>query len=151
MIKTQYDRHSPVDPDAIVWKTVFSTDVNLVPKRLHEFRFKLAFKRVEDWSAGISSTSNNHLVLGQYVYRFYKEWDVDVWGRYLGQGGAGTRQFGSGVELGQTFYSRVRIAAGYSIGGFEDRDFSENDAWSNGFGVRIQLILSDWMFDGHRF
>ncbi|UCG51977.1 MAG: OmpA family protein [Candidatus Latescibacterota bacterium] len=151
MLKTEYDRHSPIDPDAIIWKTVLSTDVNVVPKSPHELRLKLAVKRVEDWSAGISSTSNSHLVLGQYVYRFAKEWDVDVWGRYLGQGGSGTRQFGSGIELGRTFYRRVRIAAGYSIGGFEDRDFSENDAWSNGFGARVQLILSDWMFDGFQF
>ncbi|UCH83878.1 MAG: OmpA family protein [Candidatus Latescibacterota bacterium] len=151
MLKTEYDRYSPIDPEAIVWKTVLSTDVNVMPVPLHEFRFKFAIKYVEDYSLGISSTSDGHLVLGQYVYRFAKNWDVDLWGRYVAQGARGTRQFGSGVELGRTFYSRVRIAGGYSLGGFEDRDLAESDAWSNGFGVRIQLILSDWMFDGYQF
>jgi len=151
MLKTEYDRYSPVDPEAIVWKTVFSTDVNVMPRPAHEFRIKLAVKYVEDYGLGISSTSNGHLVLGQYVYRFAKNWDLDLWGRYVGQGAMGTRQFGSGLELGRTFYSRVRIAGGYSLGGFEDRDLSENDAWSNGFGIRVQLILSDWMFDGYQF
>jgi hypothetical protein len=55
------------------------------------------------------------------------------------------------VEIGRTFYGRVRIAGGYSVNGFEDRDLSENEAWTNGFGVRVQLILSDWMFDGYQF
>jgi len=151
LLKTQYDRFSPVDPEAVVWTTVVSTDVNVIPEPAHELRFKLALKRVEDYSLGISETGHNYLVLSQYVYRFADKWDLDVWGRFLGQGGAGTRQTGAGVEIGRVLFDRVRIGAGYSVNGFEDRDMAENEAWEKGFGLRLQLILADWMFNGYRF
>ena len=76
---------------------------------------------------------------------------MDVWARFLGQVDVGTTQIGSGVEVGYLFFDRVRIGAGYSIGGFEDRDLSENDVWQKGFGLRVQLILSDWMFNDYKF
>jgi hypothetical protein len=39
----------------------------------------------------------------------------------------------------------VRLAAGYSVNGFDDPDILGTDAWSHGFGIRIQMILSDWL------
>jgi hypothetical protein len=151
LLRTEYDRYSPVDPEAIVWKLIASTDINVVPHPSHEFRFKLAAKRVENFSTGISETSRNYLFLTQYVFRFARNWDIDVWGRFLNQVDTGTSQTGAGVELGYLFFDRVRVGAGYSIGGFEDRDLSEQDAWQRGFGVRIQIILSDWMFNDYTF
>ncbi len=151
LLKTEYDRYSPIDPQAITWTTVLSTDVNFFPDPAHEFRFKLAIKRVEDYSLGISGTSRNYLALSQYVYHFAPAWDVDVWGRIVGMAEAGTRQTGAGIELGRVLFDRLRVAVGYSVNGFEDRDMAESDAWVSGFGVRVQLILSDWMFNGYRF
>jgi outer membrane protein OmpA-like peptidoglycan-associated protein len=151
LLKTEYDRYSPVDPQAITWTTVLSTDVNFFPDPAHELRVKLAVKRVEDFSLGISGTVRNYLTLAQYVYHFAPAWDVDIWGRVVGAAEAGTRQTGAGIELGRVFFDRLRVAAGYSVNGFEDRDMAESDAWVNGFGVRVQLILSDWMFNGYRF
>jgi outer membrane protein OmpA-like peptidoglycan-associated protein len=151
LLKTEYDRHSPVDPDAITWTTVLSTDVNYFPDPAHEIRVKLAVKRVEDCSLGISESGRNYLALSQYVYHFARVWDIDLWARVLGRAEAGTRQTGAGLEVGRVFFERLRVAAGYSVNGFEDRDMAESDAWTNGFGVRVQLILSDWMFNGYRF
>jgi len=151
LLKTQYDRYSPVDPEAIEWTTVLSTDVNVAPAPAHELRFKLALKRVEDYSLGISETGHNYLVLSQYVYHFARNWDVDAWGRFLGQADGGTRQTGAGIEIGRVLLGRVRIGVGYSVNGFEDRDMAENEAWERGFGLRLQLILADWMFNGYRF
>ncbi|MBP2681940.1 MAG: peptidoglycan-binding protein, and OmpA, partial [Candidatus Krumholzibacteriota bacterium] len=151
LLKTEYDRYSPVDPQAIRWTTVLSTDVNVFPQPEHELRLKLAAKRVEDFSFGISETNRNYLVLTQYVYHFAKKWDLDAWARFLGNADGGTRQTGVGIELGRVLFDRVRIGAGYSVNGFEDRDMAENEAWERGFGIRVQLILSDWMFNGYEF
>jgi hypothetical protein len=151
LLKTVYDKYSPVDPEAIRWATVLSTDVNVFPRPEHELRIKLAAKRVEDYSLGISETNRNYLVLTQYVYHFAKKWDVDAWARFLGNADGGTTQTGVGIELGRVLFDRVRIGAGYSVNGFEDRDMAENEAWERGFGVRVQLILSDWMFNGYEF
>jgi hypothetical protein len=151
LLKTQYDRYSPVDPDAIVWTTVVSTDLNYAPAPAYEFRLKLAAKRVENWSFGISETGGSYLVLSQAVYRFAKNWDADLWGRFLGKAGAGTSQTGAGIEIGRVLFDRLRVGAGYSVNGFEDRDLAERDAWERGFGLRVQLILSDWMFSGYEF
>jgi hypothetical protein len=147
LLRSAYDRFSPVDPKAITWRLVLSSDVNVIPSLRHELRLKLAAKRVEDFSFHISETTNNYLFFSQYVYYFATSWDVDVWGRFLGQAGQGTRQLGAGVEIGRLFFNQVRVSAGYSINGFEERDLSENGAWAKGFGLRVQYILSDWILD----
>ena len=147
MVRNIYDRYSPVDPEAISWRLVFSNDINFFIAPAHELRLKLAYKRAEDYSAGISETTNNYLVLGQYVIHFARNWDIDLWARYVNQAGDGTTRLGSGAEIGRLFLKRVRVAAGYSLDGFEERDLAENDAWAKGFGLRVQLILSDWIFN----
>lgn len=144
-LKTGYERFTPIDPDAITWKMIFSTDVNVIPAAEHELRLKYAIKRVEDYSLGISLTSWSQLALSQYVYYFRELWDADVWGRVLTQAGGGTIEVGTGVEVGRRFFHTVRVSAGYSINGFEERDLSENAAWAKGFGLRVQFILSDWL------
>jgi outer membrane protein OmpA-like peptidoglycan-associated protein len=144
MMRNDYERYTPVDPEAIRWRLVLSADVNTLLAPAHEVRAKYAFKHVEDWSFGVSTTTNADLVLGQYIWRFASAWDADLWGRWLGQRG-GSSQTGVGVEVGRTFLRAVRVALGYSLNGLEDPDFVGTDAWSNGFGVRVQLILSDWL------
>ena len=143
-LKNLYRKYAPSGPDAITWTLVLSTDVNVLPAVQHELRLKYAYKRVEDFSYGISVNTNSDLVLGQYIYRFARSWDLDLWGRVQAVRG-GTTETGTGVEVGRLFYRTVRVAAGYSYGGFDDPDISGTDAWSKGFGVRIQLILSDWI------
>jgi flagellar motor protein MotB len=148
-LKNYYERFTPVDPDGVSWRFVFSVDVNALPAVSHEVRLKYAHKRMENYSYGISVDTDADLVLGQYVYRFARSWDVDLWGRVLAQR-RGTTETGVGVEVGRLFFRSVRVAAGYSAGGFEDPDISGTDAWARGFGVRIQLILSDWITNEFR-
>jgi flagellar motor protein MotB len=143
-LKNFYERYTPVDPDGISWRLVLSADVNVLPALQHEVRLKYAYKRTENYSYGISVNTDADLVLGQYVYRFARVWDVDLWGRVLAVR-HGTTESGVGVELGRLFFRTVRVAAGYSAGGFEDPDISGTDAWARGWGVRIQLMLSDWI------
>lgn len=147
MLRNDYERYTPANPDAITWRLVASTDVSLMPATDHEFRFKYAFKHVENWSYGASQTVNADLVLGQYVYRFARGWDADVWGRLVRTRDGGSMEAGSGVEVGRMFARALRIAAGYSVGGFEDPDFAGTDAWSSGFGVRLQLLVNERLFD----
>jgi hypothetical protein len=149
--KNYYERYTPVDPDGISWRAVVSADFNVMPRVNHEIRLKYAYKRVEDYSYELQANTSSDLVLGQYVYRFARSWDLDLWGRVLTQR-RGTTESGTGVEVGRLFYRTVRVAAGYSAGGFEDPDISGTDVWARGFGVRVQLILSDWIaneFGGH--
>jgi len=145
MLKSYYDRYAPIDPDAIRWRLVATTDVNVMPTPAHELRLKYAYKHVEDWSYGVSATTNTDLALAQYVWHFGRGWDVDAWGRAVRPRGGGTAQTGAGVELGRLVYHSVRIGVGYSVNGFEDPDVTATDAWSAGFGLRIQMLLSDWL------
>jgi uncharacterized repeat protein (TIGR01451 family) len=153
MVKSYYDRYAPVEPDAIRWRLVTSVDVNAFPSPQHEVRFKYAYKHVEDWSDSIALTTNTDLVLGQYVWRFGRGWDLDAWGRVTRLRDGGTAEYGAGVELGKLVYRSVRVGVGYSANGFDDPDVSTTDAWSRGLGVRLQIILSDWLladFEGLR-
>jgi flagellar motor protein MotB len=145
-LKNLYEKYTPALPDAIGWRLVLSCDVNALPAVDHEVRLKYAYKRVEDYSYGIGVDTNVDLILGQYIYRFAGSWDVDVWGRVLAMR-HGTTETGAGVEVGRLFYRTLRVAAGYSYNGFEDRDISGTDVWARGFSVRFQLILSDWIMN----
>ncbi|HET6349410.1 MAG TPA: hypothetical protein VFH88_10055, partial [Candidatus Krumholzibacteria bacterium] len=145
MLKNYYDRYAPVDPEAIRWRLVASADVNVLPSASHELRLKYAYKYVEDYSYGASTTTNTDLALGQYLWHFGHGWDVDVWGRTVVLHGGGSQQYGAGVELGRIVFRSVRVGAGYSVNGFNDADISGTDAWSRGFGIRIQMLLSDWL------
>jgi hypothetical protein len=49
------------------------------------------------------------------------------------------------VEVGRIVFRSVRVGVGYSMNGFDDADVSGTDAWSRGFGLRIQMLLSDWL------
>jgi outer membrane protein OmpA-like peptidoglycan-associated protein len=145
MLKSWYDRYAPVDPEAIRWRLVASADVNILPGAAHEVRLKYAYKHVEDWSYGVSTSTDTDLVLGQYVWHFGRGWDLDAWGRTVVLRGGGTSEYGAGIELGRIVYRSVRVAAGYSINGFDDPDIAGTDARSAGFGIRIQMLLSDWL------
>jgi flagellar motor protein MotB len=148
-LKNFYERYTPVDPEGISWRLVLSADFNVLPAVQHEVRLKYAYKRTENYSYGISVNTDADLVLGQYVYRFARAWDVDLWGRVLAVR-HGTTESGMGVEVGRLFFRSVRVAAGYSAGGFDDPDISGTDAWARGWGVRIQLMLSDWITNEFR-
>jgi flagellar motor protein MotB len=145
MVKSLYDRYAPVDPDAIRWRVVASTDVNYLPSASHELRLKYAYKYVEDYSYGASTTTQTDLVLGQYLWHFGHGWDIDTWGRMVSLRAGDTQQYGYGAELGRVVFKSVRLAAGYSVNGFDDPDISNTDAWSRGFSIRIQMMLSDWL------
>jgi outer membrane protein OmpA-like peptidoglycan-associated protein len=145
MLKSYYDRYAPLDPEAIGWRLVASTDVNVRPTAAHEVRLKYAYKHVEDFSYAVSRTTDTDLALGQYVWHFGRGWDVDVWGRTVVLRGGGTAQTGYGAEVGRMLYRSVRVGLGYSVNGFDDPDVTGTDAWSEGFGLRIQVILSDWL------
>jgi hypothetical protein len=119
--------------------------VNILPGAAHEVRLKYAYKHVEDWSYGVSTSTDTDLVLGQYVWHFGRGWDLDAWGRTVVLRGGGTSEYGAGIELGRIVYRSVRVAAGYSINGFDDPDIAGTDARSAGFGIRIQMLLSDWL------
>jgi hypothetical protein len=146
MIKSSYERFTPVNPDAVTWKLVGSSDVNYRPGADYEVRVKYAIKYVEDYCLGTSLEGRSQLVLSQFIYRFARRWDLDVWGRVLhhSNGAAGT---GTGAECGVMLWHCVRLAGGYSLNGFEERDMAQGDAWANGFGVRVQLLLSEWIMN----
>ena len=145
MVKSYYDRYAPVEPDAIRWRLVASVDVNAFPSPQHEVRLKYAYKHVEDWSDSAALTTNTDLVLGQYVWRFAPGWDLDAWGRVLRLRDGGSEEYGAGIEVGRLMFRSVRVGVGYSLNGFDDPDVSSTDAWSRGLGVRLQIILSDWL------
>ncbi len=147
MLRNHYERFSPANPEGISWRMVASVDANVYMSEQVELRMKYAFKHSEDFNFGISADANSDLVLGQIVYRFMPAWDVDLWSRAVHQRETGSLQFGSGVELGRTFAGKIRVAAGFSRNGYEDPDVTATEAWADGFGVRVQLLLSDWVFN----
>ena len=145
MVKSLYDRHAPLDPEAISWRLVVSADVNYLANPEHELRLKLAYKHAEDESYGSWYSTDTDVLLAQHIWRFGRGWDLDTWGRGVGLRHGQTSQTGAGIELGRVVFRSVRVGLGYSVNGFDDPDISGTDAWSDGFGLRIQMVLSEWL------
>jgi hypothetical protein len=49
-------------------------------------------------------------------------WDVGASARALLTLGQGRAQYGAGLEVGRTLRTNLRVAAGYNVFGFQDRD-----------------------------
>jgi hypothetical protein len=145
VLKSLYDRHAPLDPDAISWRLIASGDLNFLLHPEHELRLKYAYKHAEDESYGSWYSTDADIVLAQHVWRFGRGFDLDTWGRSIRLRRGQTSQMGIGIEVGRLLFHSLRVGIGYSVNGFDDPDISGTDAWSDGFGLRIHMLLSDWL------
>ncbi len=143
MARTRYGRHAPDDPDAIRWETVLSADADRHVTRRLTLRLRGAFKHVEDASHGASASADADLVVAQVRWRLAPRWDVDAWVRRLAPHGAGAR-LDAGLDVGRWVDDAVRVSAGWRSTVIDETGFDAGAA-RHGLGVRVQVVLSEWL------
>jgi uncharacterized repeat protein (TIGR01451 family) len=99
---------------------------------------KLAFEE----SNGRSDTSDTHLFAVRAAYDLDPRWDIGICGRVLFSAGNASAQFGLGPEVGYKIRDSLRLAGGYNLLGFRDRDLSREQYTDHGVYVAMR-----WIFD----
>jgi uncharacterized repeat protein (TIGR01451 family) len=100
---------------------------------------RLAAKFATDRSQGFTTTSDAQLVMGRATYDLTQRWDVGTTASWLISDGNAARQYGLGFEVGRIVMKNLRLAAGYNLFGYRDRDLSA-------FGYSMKGAYLDFAF-----
>ena len=103
---------------------------------------KLAFEE----SNGIDGISDAHLLSARVTYDLTRRWDVGLSTRVLFSSRTSAARFGVGPEVGLRLRDSVRIAFGYNIFGFRDRDLSSEEYTDHGIYVALRLMFDESLF-----
>ena len=104
---------------------------------------KLAFEE----SNGRDDTSDAHLFALRVTYDLNSRWDIALSGRVLFSGGNLSAQFGVGPEVGYKIRDSLRLAGGYNLLGFRDRDLSREEYTDHGVYVALRWIFDESLLD----
>ncbi|MCI0746567.1 MAG: hypothetical protein L0Y58_14295, partial [Verrucomicrobia subdivision 3 bacterium] len=131
------------------------SDIHLY-RHVHMLLFDISFQPAPDWvvsghyggklvfeeSNDLDDFSDAHLLALRLAYDITPKWDLGLCGRVLFSGHNLSAQFGIGPEVGYKIRDSLRIAGGYNLLGFRDRDLSSEEYTDHGVYVALR-----WMFD----
>lgn len=103
---------------------IASAVVNVQPAPAVTLSARYAGKLAADTRDGATEHSSAHLLMGRTIVDVTKRLDVGIIGSVLGNGAFDQRRYGVGGELGVAVLRNLRLAAGYNLFGFTDRDFA---------------------------
>jgi hypothetical protein len=110
------------------------------------FSTRYAGKLASDTRDGIRDRTSAQLLMGRTIVDLTKRVDVGLIGSVLGDGKFTERRYGMGVELGAVVMRNLRLAGGWNIFGFADRDFD-----SLGYTQRGPYLEFGFKFDEELF
>ena len=116
--------------------------VNVQPNPKLTFSARYAAKIASDEQDGTTTHSSAHLVMGRTNVDVTRRLDVGVIGSALGNGTFSERRYGVGTEVGVVVMRNLRLAGGYNLFGFTDRDFE-----SLGYTQRGPYLEFGFKFD----
>jgi hypothetical protein len=148
LLRYEYRKNPATTPDTILFGSgtgsedhLFGLEALYAPNWRWEFYGKYAFRRSTTFLA--DDFVNSSLVsLGQLraTHHFNYSWDVTGEVRWLHQPSTSFSELGWLVEAGYYLTPNLRVAAGYSFGKVDDRDFSgSRSAGGLYFGITLKL------------
>ncbi len=148
LLRYEYRQNPSTIPDTILFgsgtgtnETLFAIEAIYAPSWRWEFYGKFAFRDSTSYLASdLAGTSTVMLGQGRAVYRLGYRWDVAAEARWIGQPSASFSEIGWALEAGYYLTPNLRLAAGYSFGRANDRDFTGSRS-SGGlyFGVTVKV------------
>ena len=103
---------------------------------------RYAAKLANDLRDGQTTSSSAHLLMARTIYDVSARTDVGVIGSIMGTSGFSQRRYGLGAEVGRVVMRNLRLAGGYNVFGFTDRDFE-----SMGYTKRGPYLEFGFKFD----
>ncbi len=131
LLRYEYRRNPSLLPDSILFGSGSAAIDHTValegiyaPNWQWEFYGKFAYRQSTSYLAK-DLVGSSAITLGQLrtTYRFDKRWDVTAEARVIGQPSQGYSEIGAVAEVGYYLTPNLRLAAGYSFGNINDRDF----------------------------
>ena len=105
---------------------------------------QLGAKWVNDERYGLTSHTTAQLVAGRMLYDVTRRFDLAFAGRSLR---AQSSAIGVGAELGWSAVKNLRLAAGYNVFGFRDRDLTGFERTDRGPYLNLGWKFDESMFE----
>ncbi len=132
---------SPMERQA----NIFMSDLNYQPTADLIFNLHYAMKVAFETTTAHDDTAIAHLVGTRVTYDLTKRWDIGFNANTLFDAGFAHQQFAIGPEVGFIVKRNLRIAVGYNVTGFRDRDL--DDGYTNqGLFVNLRLKFDETLF-----
>jgi uncharacterized repeat protein (TIGR01451 family) len=143
----KYDRAgSPTNAGVRDAAHVFSSHANFHPVTAWTFSGELAFKLASEWAPGGVVHTHAELFEFRAVRDLNAQWDIGVSTRALATLSEGRSQYGAGLEIGRTLRTDLRMALGYNLFGFRDRDLTGENYTDQGVYLRFGLKFDESLF-----
>ena len=147
LLSYEYRQNPSYTPDTILVDSGSGSTANLIsleaiyaPNFRWEFYGKFALRDTKSYVAkDLIGTNSITLAQLRTSYRLGYRWDVAGEVRWIGQPASGFEEVGFVTELGYYLTPNLRVAAGYSFGNANDRDFGDRNR--GGFFVGLSLKL----------
>ena len=147
LFRYEYRQNPSYIPDTLLFSSGTGSTVNLfaleaiyAPNYRWEFYGKFALRNTKSYLArDLLGTNSITLAQLRTSYRLGYRWDVAGEVRWIGQPASGYQEVGFVAEIGYYVTPNLRVAAGYSFGDAQDRDFGDRDR--GGFFVGLSLKL----------
>ncbi|MFN8571509.1 MAG: hypothetical protein U0132_05580 [Gemmatimonadaceae bacterium] len=117
------DGSSATDPTRDLVHIVASL-VNYQPSATVTLSGRYAAKFATTKTNGTSDQSTSQLLMGRGLFDLTKRVDAGLIGSMLFSNGVSSRSYGLGGELGMILMTNMRVAAGYNLFGFKDKDLN---------------------------
>ncbi|MBL8520265.1 MAG: DUF11 domain-containing protein [Betaproteobacteria bacterium] len=128
---------------------IVSIHANWQPRRPFTFTGRYAAKWVKENSNGTGTRSRGQLIGTRAIWDIAPRWDASVQISTL-LGGAHSKSYSAGVELGYMVMENLWLSAGYNFVGYRDDDLSSGEHTSKGMYLRLRYKFDEDLFGGLR-
>ncbi len=123
---------------------------NTQPKQHLTLSGRYAAKITNERKDGETQRSTGQLLMGRSIYDFTPRVDGGLIGSIIGDGSFGQRRYGIGAELGVIVMRNLRLAGGYNLFGFTDKDFESLGYTQKGPYLEFGFKFDESLFSGSK-
>lgn len=127
---------------------IFSTNMNFHPNVDWTHSARFSAKKVGESSANFDSNSLTMLLSARSMYDITKKLDGGVNASIMSDAGFDSRDYGAGVEVGYVVKRNLRVAVGFNVFGFSDRDLAASKYTRKGVYLGFSYKFDERLFRG---
>ncbi|TYP93829.1 conserved repeat domain-containing protein [Fodinibius salinus] len=127
---------------------IFSTNVNFNPNADWTHSARFSAKKVSESSAQFDSNSLTMLMSGRTMYDITRKLDGGVNASFMTDAGFGSKDYGAGFEVGYVVKRNLRLAVGFNVFGFNDRDLAASNYTRKGVYLGFSYKFDERLFRG---
>ena len=120
--------------------------VNLQPTSRLTLSGRYAAKSARDGVGALRTRSTAQLLMGRGIFDLNRRLDVGAIGSLLASDGLSSRQYGLGGELGLLVMKNLRVAGGYNLFGFTDKDLNTFGTTRKGAYLELGFKFDEALF-----